>query len=264
MDFLKDFIKGIIIGIGAIAPGVSGGTFAVMFGIYDKLTDAVANIFSNFKKKMLILLPVGLGVCVGVLGFSNIMRYLFLYHEVNITFLFIGIMIGTLPSVFKEANKNGFKKDYILPFIIAFSVTTSFAILENNVIDIIPKNNYSLVALVMYGLIIGFGTIIPGISSSFILMYIGAYEIIIDGIASIDLMVLIPAGIGFAISILLFARLINFFFKRFFAYTYYAILGFVLGSIIAILPSMEFSMEYLLGMIICGIGFFLSYRFSKW
>lgn len=63
MDFLKDFIKGIIIGIGAIAPGVSGGTFAVMFGIYDKLTDAVANIFSNFKKKMLILLPVGLGVC---------------------------------------------------------------------------------------------------------------------------------------------------------------------------------------------------------
>lgn len=264
MDFLKDFIKGIIIGIGAIAPGVSGGTFAVIFGVYDKLTNAIANIFNNFKKKLLILLPVGLGVCVGVLGFSRIVKYLFEHHEVEIIFLFIGLMIGTLPSVVKEANKKGFRRRYLLLFIIAFSVTTLFTILENSVIDIIPQSSHSFISLITYGVIIGFGTIVPGISSSFILMYIGAYGIVIEAISNIDLIILIPVGIGFGISILLFARLISFLFKRFYGYTYYTILGFVLGSIITILPRVEFSLEYLLGMVICLIGFLISYGFSKW
>ena len=264
MNFFKEFIKGIIIGIGAIAPGVSGGTFAVMFGVYDKLTDAIANIFNNFKKKVLILFPLGIGACAGILGFSNIMKYLFEHHETQITFLFIGLMLGTLPSVIKEANKDGFKKQFLLPCIIAFIVTSLFSVLEGSVLNIIPKDNPSLIALVIYGIIIGFGTIVPGISSSVILMFLGAYRIVLDAIASIDLVILIPAGIGFSFSILLFAKVINFLFKKIYGYTYYTILGFVLGSIIAILPSMTFTLEYLLGMVICIIGFYLSYGFSKW
>ncbi|MDR7856964.1 undecaprenyl phosphate translocase family protein [Tissierella sp.] len=264
MDFFKDFIKGIIIGIGAIAPGVSGGAFAVMFGVYDKITDAIANVFKNFKKKVFILLPLGLGACVGILGFSNIMKYLFEQHEPQVKFLFIGLMLGALPSVIKEANRDGFKKQFLLPCLIAFSITSLFSIWRNSSSNIIPVDNTSLFALIIYGVIIGFGTIIPGISSSFILMYIGAYEIVLDGIANIDLIILIPMGIGFVLSILLFARIINFLFKKIYGYTYYAILGFVGGSIITILPQIEFTLEYLLSMVIFLIGFYLSHGFSKW
>ena len=263
MNSLSDFIKGMVIGIGAVAPGVSGGTFAVMLGIYDKLTDAIADIFHNFKKKVLLLFPLVLGVGAGVLGFSKIMKYLFEYHDAQVKFLFIGLMIGTLPSVVKEANKHGFKKRYLLPCIITFGITILFVILENNVINIIPESNPGIIALIIYGVIIGFGTIVPGISSSFILMYIGAYEILLDGIVNLDLMVLIPVGIGFVLSIILFAKLISLLFKKIYGYTYYTVLGFVLGSIITIFPAIEYSLEYLIGIVLGFIGFYLSFALSN-
>ncbi|NLJ96180.1 MAG: DUF368 domain-containing protein [Clostridiales bacterium] len=263
MKFLSDFIKGIIIGIGAVAPGVSGGSFAVMLGVYDKLTDAIANIFHNLINKIKTLFPLGIGICVGVLGFSRVMKYLFEHHESQVKFLFIGLMLGTLPYVFKEANKKGFKRTYILPCIIAFSITVLFMILENSIIDIIPESSPSLIALIIYGVIIGFGTIVPGVSSSFILMYIGAYEMLLDGIVSMDLMVIMPVGVGFGLSILLFANIINYLFKKAYGYTYYAILGFVMGSIISIAPPLDISMEFLFGFLICLVGCMVSYKLSR-
>jgi putative membrane protein len=264
MNFLWDFIKGMIIGVGAVAPGVSGGTFAVMLGIYDKLTDAIANVFNDFKKKLILFFPLMLGIGVGILSFSNIMKYLFTNHNAHIKYLFIGLMIGTLPSVFKEANKSGFKKIYLLPCIITFSITILFVILENSVINIIPENNLGIITLIMYGVIISFGTIVPGISSSFILMYIGAYEILLDGIVNIDLSVLIPVGIGFVVSSIIFAKLISLLFKKFYGYTYYAVLGFVVGSIITIFPGIKLNLEYFIGIILCFIGFYLSFTLCNY
>lgn len=264
MNFLSDFLKGMIIGIGAVAPGVSGGTFAVMLGVYDKLTDAIADVFHDFKKKVWVLFPLALGIGVGVLGFSKIMKYLFENHDAQVKYLFIGLMIGTLPAVFKEANKRGFKKVYLLPCIITFSITILFMILENSAINIIPENNPGIIAFIIYGVIIGFGTIVPGISSSFILMYIGAYEILLDGIVNFDLMVIIPVGIGFVISIILFAKLISLLFKRIYGYTYYTVLGFVIGSIITIFPGIEFNIEHLIGLVLCLIGFYMSFSLSNY
>ena len=177
--------------------------------------------------------------------------------------LFRSLMLGTLPYVFKEANKKGFKRTYILPCIIAFSITLLFMILENSIIDIIPESSPSLIALIIYGAIIGFGTIVPGVSSSFILMYIGAYEMLLDGIVSMDLMVIIPVGVGFGLSILLFANIINFLFKKAYGYTYYTILGFVMGSIISIAPPLDISMEFLFGFFISIIGGIVSYKLSR-
>ena len=264
MNFLSDFIKGMIIGIGAVAPGVSGGTFAVILGIYKKLTDAVANIFKDFRKKVIMLLPLGLGASVGILIFSKIMKYLFENYNTQVKYLFIGLMIGTLPAVFKEANMKGFKKSYILPCIITFGITILFVILENGVINIIHDGQPGLIELMIYGAITGFGTIVPGISSSFILMYIGAYEVMLDAIVNFDLTLLIPIGMGFALSILMFAKLISLLFKKAYGYTYYAVLGFVIGSIITIFPGIGFSLEYLIGISLCFIGFYLSFSLTKY
>lgn len=263
MNFLSDFLKGIIIGIGAVAPGVSGGTFAVMFGVYSKLTNAIANIFKDFLKKAIDLFPLGLGIGFGILSFSRVMQYLFQYHETNVKFLFIGLMLGTVPSVIKDANKKGFKKSYLIPCLIAFGITTIFTILQNSTINIIPGPSTGLLSNIFYGIIISFGTIIPGVSSSFILMYIGAYETLLDALVSLDLMVIIPVGIGFGLSILLFAKLINYLFSRAYGFTYYTVLGFVLGSALAIIPKAEYGSEILLGILYCVIGASLSYIFSN-
>lgn len=266
MKFLWDFIKGAIIGIGGVAPGVSGGTFAVMLGVYDKITYAIANFFKdikNIKKTVITFLPLALGMGAGFLAFGNIMKYLFEHHEIQVKLLFIGLMLGSLPSVFKEANKQGFKKYYIIPSIITLGITVLFMILENSVIDIVPEGNPGIIALMIYGAIIGFGTIVPGISSSFILMYFGAYEVLLDGLVYMNLMVLIPVGLGLGLSILLFAKIISYLFKKFYGITYYTVLGFVLGSIIIIFPGVNFDLGYLIGIVLGVLGFYGSYKLSR-
>ena len=264
MGFFSGFIKGLLIGMGAVAPGVSGGALAVIFGIYEKITDAIADIFKNFRENALFFLPIALGGGVGVLAFSKIMKYLFLHYDVQVKYLFIGLMIGTLPSVVKQANKRGFRSIYLVPCITAFALTILSIIVENGIIGIIPEAGRGMLWLAAYGAIIGIGTIVPGISASFVLMYIGAYQVVLDGIADIDFAVLIPVGIGFAVSIVLFAKLISLLFKRFYGYTYYTVLGFVLGSIIAIFPGIAFETKYMISILLFGIGFYLSYSLSKY
>jgi putative membrane protein len=264
MNFFKDFMKGLLIGIGAVAPGVSGGALAVIFGLYEKITDAIAGIFKNFKENVLYFMPIALGGGVGVLVFSKLMQYLFMHYEVQVKYLFIGLMIGTLPTVFRQANKKGFRGIYLLPFATALSLTIISVIVENAGINIIPETNRGLLWLIIYGAIIGIGTIVPGISASFVLMYIGAYQIVLDGIADVELAILLPVGIGFAVSIVLFAKLVSFLFKRFYGYTYYTVLGFVLGSIIVIFPGAAFELKYLVSTLLFIIGFYLSYSLSKY
>lgn len=264
MLFLSYFIKGMLIGIGAVAPGVSGGTLAVIFGLYERITDAIGNVFRNFRGNLIFFLPVILGGGFGVLAFSNIMKYLFLNYEVQVKYLFIGLMIGTLPSVFKEANKKGFRNIYILPCIIAFAVTILLIVFENSGINVFPEAGNGLLQLLSYGAIIGIGTIVPGISASFVLMYMGAYQIILEGVAAFNLTVLIPVGVGFVVSIVAFANIVSRLFKRFYGYTYYMVLGFVLGSIVAIFPGIGFNLIYLASTLLFILGLYVSLRLSSY
>jgi len=253
-----------LIGIGAVAPGVSGGALAVIFGLYERITDAIADVFKDFRSNAIFFFPVALGGGIGVLAFSNIMEYLFLNYEVQVRYLFIGLMLGTLPTVFKEANRKGFRGIYILPCIIAFVMTIMFMVLENRGINIIPEVGQGLLQLAAYGAIIGIGTIVPGISASFVLMYIGAYQIVLEGMARMDLAVMIPVGIGFLVSIVAFAKLVSLLFKRFYGYTYYAVLGFVTGSIITIFPGIAFNIKYIVSFLLFAIGFYLSLTLSSY
>ena len=264
MSFLSGFLKGLLIGIGGVAPGVSGGALAVLFGLYERMTDAIGNIFKDFRENIVFFFPVALGGCVGVLGFSRIMQYLFRHYDVQVKYLFIGLMIGTLPTVFKQANKKGFKKKYILSCITAFGITIFAMVLERVGINIIPDASPGILQLAFYGAIIGIGTIVPGISASIVLMYIGAYQTVLDGLANIDLAILIPVGTGLAISIILFAKLISLLFKKAYGYTYYAVLGFVIGSIIAIFPGIAFDFKYIISILLFVIGFYLSFSLSKY
>lgn len=264
MNFLSNFLKGLFIGTGAIAPGVSGGALAVIFGIYENLTYAIANIFKNFKRKFFYLLPIGLGGIFGILIFSNIMGYLFQHYNVEVRYLFIGLMMGTFPSLFRTANKQGFETKYVIPFFITLSITIVFALLENSTTSIDSEGDLDLLHLIIYGVIVGFGTIIPGVSSSIILMYIGAYELLLGAISSMNIPLLIPIGIGFVLCFLILAKGIAFLFKHLYGLTYYAILGFVLGSILPMFPGFDWQFTYFISFFLMGIGFCLSFFLSKY
>jgi putative membrane protein len=258
-----DFLKGMAMGIGAIAPGVSGGTLAVIFGLYEKITDAIANLFHEFWKKVKEFFFIGVGGIVGVLGFSHIISYLFKNYELEVKYLFIGLMMGTFPSLRRQANKQGFKYTYLIPFTITLIMAVLFALLNSNAAEGTEGSRIGFLLFVLYGAVIGFGTIIPGISASFILMYLGSYQAMIEGISHIDLSVLIPAGIGFLITVFGFAKLINLLFQKAYGYTYYAVFGLTIGSILSILPGIGLNWRYLIGYGLLVGGFALSYYLSS-
>ncbi len=258
-QLVGNILKGIIIGIGGVAPGVSGGAFAVMLGVYDKLTEAIATFYKDFRVKMTFLISVGIGVAIGIVGFSNVMTFLFAHFETMVKFVFIGLMVGTLPSVFGEANKEGFKKRYLVPFVLAFTLTMIFTYLDSQGVDRTSVSTLSTQSSVFYGGIIALGTIVPGISSSIILMYAGVYEAVLAGISTLDFRMLIPMGVGFGLTVLLLAKVISYMFKRFYGYTYYMVLGFVVGSILALMPSVSTGSEMIKGMLLGIIGAGLSY-----
>ncbi len=263
MNFMSGFLKGMALGAAAIAPGVSGGALAVIFGLYDKITYFIANLTKNFKENIIYFTPVGIGGTVGVLIFSRIIEYLFINYEVGVKYAFIGLMFGTIPSVIKEANKKGYKQKYLIALMISFTITLFVTYFENSGIDIINGAGAGSIHLIIYGIIIGFGTIIPGISASIILMYFGAYEIVIGAISNIQIINIIYLGLGFAISVLLLAKLICILFEKAYGFTYYTILGLVLGSIISIFPGLDFTFNYLLNFILLLACWFLSYSLSK-
>ncbi|MFZ5352347.1 MAG: DUF368 domain-containing protein [Bacillota bacterium] len=264
MNFITNFLKGAVIGIGAIIPGVSGGSLAVIFGLYEKITYAIANFHKDFRKNLLYFLPVAFGGATGVLIFSRIMEYLLKYHDVEVKYLFIGLMAGTFPHVFKQANKQGFRKAYFFTFILALAMTILLTVLENSAVSIIPDRRSGITELAAYGAIIGFGTIAPGISASFILMYLGVYDMLLRSISNLEFSILIPTGIGFIVSIVLFSKLMVFLFRRAYGYTYYVILGFVVGSTMIIFPGFDFTFRYLMCALIFVLGFLASSSLIKY
>jgi putative membrane protein len=263
MNFMSGFLKGLALGVAAIAPGISGGALAVIFGLYDKITYFIAHFTRNFKENVLYFLPVGIGGVVGVLVFSKIIEYLFHFYEVEVKYAFIGLMFGTIPFVVKEANKKGYKQRYLIPFVITLSITFLAAYFENNEVNIIMKSGTAPLSLIIYGIIIGFGTIIPGVSASIILMFIGAYKIVISAISNIQISMLFFLATGFVLSILLFSKIICMLFEKAYGITYYAILGLVLGSVISIFPGFALTFDYFLNLIILISCFCLSYSLTK-
>lgn len=263
MNFIYGFLKGVAIGAGAIAPGVSGGALAVIFGLYDKITDFIAHLNKNFRENLIFFIPVGIGAAAGILIFSRIIEFMFQNYETEVRYAFVGLMLGTMPAVVKEANKKGYKRKYLIPFIISLILTVVVTYLENNAVSVIREAGTGPVHVIIYGIIVGFGTIIPGISASIILMYLGAYEVVIGAISNFQVILIIYLGIGFVLSILLFAKLISMLFEKAYGFTYYTILGLVLGSVISIFPGFEISSYYLMNSLILILCCIFTYLLSR-
>ncbi len=256
MTFFMDIIKGILIGIANIIPGVSGGTMAVSLGIYDKLISSISNLLKDWKKSLVTLLPIILGCGIGIVGFTYAIEYLLSHHTFVTCMAFVGLILGGIPilliSLKKELAKTSSKIGIsgILAFVFLFAVAVFLPMMnaEDEVLKTFHATPGVMAALFFVGIIASATMVIPGVSGSLVMMILGYYYGIINTIKSFldalkafdipglihSFALLMPFGIGVLLGIFLIAKLITFLFEKFGIQTYCAILGLIIASPFAI------------------------------
>jgi len=260
-EWFVRLLKGVLIGIGAILPGLSGGVLAVVFNVYEPLVSFLANIFNKFWKNVFFFLPIGIGGVIGIVGFSAVVEFAFEVYPAQFIWLFVGFIVGTFPSLFKTAGKHG-RKSWHWLVLVAFAAATLAFMRWGETINA-GTSDTNFFTWVLSGFIFALGMIVPGMSPSNFLIYLGWYQPMASGIRQLDLGVIIPLMIGAVICIILFAKLINWLFKKAYTFMYHFILGVVVGSTIAIIPGGVSGWTILVCAILFVIGAISSFALAK-
>ena len=261
--FLYRMLCGFLLGISVVAPGISGSVMAVMLGIYDKLIDIAANPFKKIKDTIIYLFPMGIGAGISFILFIILFKFLFENYPTPTYILFIALILGSIPTIFKEAKKGEFKKYYLIAVVIAFLIAASLGLLEKNEFAF-TLNTDNLVYLSICGLIAGAVSVIPGVSISIVLMLFGVYETLLAKVASLDIFAIAPVGICFVIGLILFSKIVKYAFEKHAIFGFFAVLGFMSGSIVGIIPALpKGAFEWILSVIMFAVGLGLSVLFER-
>lgn len=264
MQLFYRLIMGVFIGAGAILPGISSGVLCVIFGIYDQLINRVLGFFKDLKGNIIFLFPILLGTSIGVIIFGNLLKTLFALYPMQTKFAFMGLILGCVPNLFKIANsKKGFRLHYLLYTIFSFAITTFLLILENALHTHNFIGTQNALFLILSGFIMSIGIVVPGVSSTVLLMILETYETYLNAVSSVDFSILVPMGIGLVFGGLLFLKLTQYLIKTNFAQTYYTIIGFVLSSLLVLYPGFEFTFTGFVSLSIFVICFYVGKMFEK-
>lgn len=248
---IKNVLKGMLIGVANIIPGVSGGTMMVSMGIYDKLIHSLTHLFKEFKESMKFLIPIFIGMGIALVGISFIIEPAFEHFPLQTSCLFIGLIVGGLPAMWQKVKGKGMKISYMIPFLVFFAVVVGLAAMgekEGNAADL-TFSLWSVIKLFVVGIIASATMVIPGVSGSMMLLLLGYYNPIVGAIkdfvtalVSFDIQgilsgcgVLVPAGIGIVAGVFAIAKLIEVIFEKFPLQAYWAIIGLIVASPIAVL-----------------------------
>lgn len=265
MKYIKNILIGMILGVANVIPGVSAGTMAVSLGIYDKLLDSISIKKEKLKKNFSFLVNLVIGVALGILLFSNAITYLYDHYSIETSFVFIGIIIGSIPMIWRNVAQEGrVKSKGWVPFIVTFTVMVMMAFASDDATNQAVMTNLNLAAtiwLVIAGAISSFAMIIPGISGSFIMLTLGVYTTVISAIPT-NFAVLIPTAVGVLIGLVGGTKLVKVLLRDYRQSTYLAILGLVVGSIFTLYPGFEFTARGLIAILLMIIGAIVSYYFS--
>lgn len=283
MNFFINILRGIMIGIANIIPGVSGGTMMVSMGIYDTLIYSITHIFKQFVKSIKLLLPYIIGILIGIGGGALLLSYLFVNYPLPTNTAFIGLILGGIPSIVKNLDKKKINAISITICIIAFAFIIYLQWVKINAGSVshnIEPSISTAIIMLLIGAIASATMVIPGVSGSMIMVLFGYYDSILASISgaiiaikSFDLSlilhytsILFPFAIGMILGIFLIAKLIELLLKKYFTYTYSGILGLVLASPVVVLMNTDYSHTNILRIIIAiftlSIGYFVAYKLS--
>lgn len=289
MNFLFDIIKGMLIGVANIIPGVSGGTMMVSMGVYEKIIGVVNNLFKDIKKSILTLLPLGIGMALGVAVFSFIIPWCLEVYPLPTCLCFIGLIMGGVPAILKPAKESLHKegKSISVPHIVAFAAFFALAVGMAALNETETSSaNFELslgfmIVIFLVGVIAAATMVIPGVSGSLVLMILGFYGGIMASISGFISSVfafdwakifyyvgiLAPFGIGVIVGIFAVAKLIEWLFAKFPSVTYCGIFGLIAASPIAIIIKMGHNninaITIIIGIILLVVGTWFTYWFGK-
>ena len=273
---IKQILQGMVVGIANIIPGVSGGTMMVAMGLYDKLIHAITHLKKEFKESMKLLIPVFVGAGLAIVILSRVFEFLLETYPIPTNFAFCGLIAGSLPFIFKKVKGHPVTVGKVIPFLIFFAIVIVMALMgETGGADAdVAFGFVNVVKLLGVGIIAAATMVVPGVSGSMMLMLLGYYDVIlstinqfVDSLVKFDMAglmkgmgVLAPFGIGVIVGIFLIAKIIEYIFARAEIHAYYAIIGLILASPIAILLKTDWSgfsvMMIVTGVITFGAGWF--------
>ena len=265
-NYIYLFFSGILIGICMILPGISGSVVAIMFGIYEEILSLFSNNFKVYYK-IKRLLPIASGMLIGIFIFGKILLFFYNKYNFYMLYVFIGIILGSIPILYFQIKNNNGKICYFELFISLFISIIMFIIPK--ILNVSIYNSFNIISLFCAGILYISGKIIPGISSSIFLMMFGLYELILKIITNpfdvnIDTIIkLIPFFIGIISGLLLLMKIMNYLLNNHYSKTYSSIIGFVLGSTFSIFPGIKFNINGLFSLILMFISFGLIYKLSK-
>ena len=253
-----NFFKGILIGAGGILPGISSGVLCVVFGIYEKLIDSVLYFFQNIKENFKFLFPILLGGVIGVLVVSNLLEMLLYKFPLQTKAVFVGLIVGGIPLIISEIKqREKIEKLNIIYLIFSLFVGILMVYLEKNMSVNLAYGNLNIIYLIISGILMSIGVIVPGVSSTIILMLLGIYQTYLSSISNLFFPVLIPIGIGLIIGSLIVMKAIKILLDRYYQQTMMSIIGFTLGSILVLLPEINSIIDVVLFLICAFLGYYL-------
>jgi putative membrane protein len=258
--FLSYVISGILIGGGAILPGVSGGVLAVIFGIYRPMMELFSHPIKALKKHLSLFIPVGIGVAIGFVGFAKVLGTLFEKYEIQTLWVFVGIIFGTVPMLLKTAREETGKtqKGDLDALVGSFGTLLAVLVLLNTGQGI--KMSLNPMTAFLSGIIWGFSLIVPGLSSSSLLIFMGLYDHIMSAVGALNFSVIVPLLLGIALVAALCARAVEKLFQKHFSYASHAVVGLVLASTLTIIPRPI----TVWGLALAAIGFVLAALLDRW
>ena len=269
-------IKGFLIGVANIIPGVSGGTLAITLGIYEKLIGAISHFFKNLKENIKFIMPIGIGAVLSILLLSRVISFCLDKYTLATILFFIGLILGGIPLLNKKIKGHYKNVSNIIIFLLSFGFVVALSILKGeNVVSFENMNIINYIMLFLVGVVAAATMIIPGVSGSFVLMLLGYYKPIVDTIGDLtkfnniwqDIIILVPFGIGVLVGIVAISKLLEFLFKKYEVKTYFGVMGFIIASIITIFTGAEglvFSVpQLLIGLMLLGIGFVAAYKLGE-
>ena len=236
MKFLSDFFKGIAIGAGAILPGISSGVLCVVFGIYENLLNCILNFFKNIKYNFKFLFPIVLGSIVGIVLFGKLLKYVFYVYPFQTNFIFILLILSSIPELIKKAvSKQPFKYQYLIYLLLSFGFGLFLVYMENKLnTSVSSLHEFSFTFLIISGFLMSAGVIIPGVSSTLILMLLGVYDAYLLSISSLYIPFLFPLIIGLVVGSLIWMKIIKYLLDKHYTSSLFCIIGFTLGSLFKI------------------------------
>lgn len=279
MKFVLEMLRGMVIGLANIIPGVSGGTMMVSMGIYDTLIHCITHLFKEFKKSILTLLPYAVGMVLAIGGLSFALKWAFAIYPLPTNTLFIGLILGGLPAILRQVK--GKKKGAVgaVLFVVFFALIIVMQIFQSEHVATITLSFGEVIKLFMLGAVASATMVIPGVSGSMILKLLGYYEPVvtvaipglISGLAHGDwaavganVGILLPFGLGIVVGIFAIAKLIEVLLARWEGQTYCAILGLVTASPVAILMATEMVnlswTTLIISLLTFAIGFYIAWR----